>query len=185
MEIQVKQASSAEELIEIIALQEKNHRDYVSVEEGLKNGFVSIIHDLALLEEMNVASPQIIATADNEVIAFALVMLKEFEDRIPVLVPMFKMLKELSYKHKKLEEYSYYVMGQICIAEKYRSIGVFDKLYLKHREMNSKKYDLCVTEVSSSNLRSLKAHQRVGFKTIHTFKDFTDEWQIMVWDWNN
>jgi ribosomal protein S18 acetylase RimI-like enzyme len=185
MEIQVKQATSAAELLEIIALQEKNHRDYVSIEEGLKNGFVSVKHELTLLEEMNIASPQIIATADKEVIAFALVMLKAFEGRIPVLVPMFKMLKQLYYNHKKLEEYSYYVMGQICIAEKYRSIGLFDKLYLKHKEMNSKKYELCVTEVSSSNFRSLKAHQRVGFKTIHTFKDFTDEWQIMVWDWNN
>lgn len=185
MEIQIKQASSATELIEIIALQKKNHRDYVSAEEGLKNGFVSVMHGVALLEEMNVASPQIIAKRDKEVIAFALVMLKEFRSRIPVLIPLFEMLKQLSYNHKKLEEYSYYVMGQICIAEKYRSVGVFDKLYLKHKEMNSKKYDLCVTEVSTSNVRSLKAHQRVGFKTIHIFTDFTDEWQIMVWDWNH
>lgn len=30
----------------------------------------------------------------------------------------------------------------------------------------------------------MKAHESIGFKTIHTFEDETDQWNIIVWDWN-
>jgi hypothetical protein len=48
----------------------------------------------------------------------------------------------------------------------------------------SKDYGFILTEVSTSNKRSLSAHQAIGFKTIYTYKDAMDEWEIMVWDWN-
>jgi hypothetical protein len=28
----------------------------------------------------------------------------------------------------------------------------------------------------------MRAHERVGFKTVQTFRDATDEWNILVWD---
>lgn len=74
-------------------------------------------------------------------------------------------------------------MGQICVAEGYRGQGIVDKLYASHRELYSKKFDFCLTEVSTSNARSMKAHERIGFKTIHTFTDATDEWNILLWNW--
>jgi hypothetical protein len=77
----------------------------------------------------------------------------------------------------------YYVMGQICVAENYRGQGVFDGLYQKHREKYSSQFDLLITEVSKRNTRSMKAHERVGFKTVHSFRDHTDEWNIILWDW--
>jgi 2-polyprenyl-3-methyl-5-hydroxy-6-metoxy-1,4-benzoquinol methylase len=42
-------------------------------------------------------------------------------------------------------------------------------LYLKHKKSFLDKFELCLTEVSSSNLRSMKAHQKVGFETIYSF----------------
>ncbi|HEY3429986.1 MAG TPA: GNAT family N-acetyltransferase, partial [Cyclobacteriaceae bacterium] len=113
-----------------------------------------------------------------------LVMLKSFQDLIPVLVPMFNMFKEIPYNGKFISDYSYYVMGQICVAEDYRGLNIVDKLYAKHKEMYFSKFDCCITEVSTSNARSMKAHKRVGFKTIHTFSDATDEWNILLWDWS-
>ncbi len=74
-------------------------------------------------------------------------------------------------------------MGQICISEAFRGQGIFEKLYLKHKEIYSGKFDICLTEVSVRNKRSMKAHERVGFQTIHTFKDKTDDWNILLWDW--
>ena len=56
-------------------------------------------------------------------------------------------------------------------------------LYQKHKKLYSIKYNLIVTEISASNPRSQKAHENVGFKTIHTYRDKIDEWKVVVWDW--
>ena len=45
-------------------------------------------------------------------------------------------------------------------------------------------FDFCLTEVSTRNLRSMQAHEKVGFRIIHTFKDENEEWNILLWDWN-
>ena len=183
MQIEIKEAILKEELVEILALQEKNHREVLVVEKGLENGFLSVRHNLNLLEQMNNKAPQVIGKVNNKVIAFALVMLESFKDSVPALIPMFETLGEVSYKGKKITLYNYYVMGQICVDESYRSMGVFDRLYEKHKEVYSKRFDICVTEISSKNLRSMAAHKRVGFEVVYTFKDQTDEWNIVVWDW--
>src|SRR5690606_9982476 len=128
-------------------------------------------------------APQIIAVEDEKVVGYALVMLKEFGGMIPVLVPMFTMFEKLSLEGNPLNSYNYYVMGQICIADSHRGQGIFDKLYQKHKQVYSHKFELCLTEVSTSNRRSMKAHERVGFRTLHTFTDETDTWNILSWDW--
>jgi L-amino acid N-acyltransferase YncA len=74
-------------------------------------------------------------------------------------------------------------MGQICVDKAYRGKGVFELLYQKHREIFEKSYDFIVTEISTRNTRSLRAHEKVGFKTIHTYRDSMDEWNVVVWDW--
>jgi len=75
-------------------------------------------------------------------------------------------------------------MGQICIDKTYRGKGIFNILYQKHKELYSHKYDLLVTEISVNNPRSLRAHEKVGFKIIHTYHDALDEWAVVVWDWH-
>jgi hypothetical protein len=148
-------------------------------------GFVTVQHDLPLLRSMNASARQIIARHGDRIIAYALVMRPEIKYMVPVLIPMFEMLDTLYYKGTPLPKTKYYVMGQICVDADFRGAGVFDGLYNKHREVYSREYDLCITEVSTRNLRSMKAHLRCGFKTIHTFSDATDEWNILLWDWKN
>lgn len=179
----IKIAEAASELRQILSLQQVNHIQNLSPDEHQANGFVTVVHSFELLQKMNDNVPQIIASENGKVVGYALVMLKEFSSWIPVLRPMFDMFKELSYAQKPLDSYSYYVMGQICIAESHRGQGIFERLYQKHKEVYSKKFELCLTEVSVRNLRSMKAHEKVGFKTIHTFKDETDTWNILSWDW--
>ena len=57
---------------------------------------------------------------------------------------------------------------------------MFDALYQKHEEIYGGLFDLCVTSVSTSNMRSMRAHERVGFRIVHTFRDATNEWNILV-----
>ena len=78
----------------------------------------------------------------------------------------------------------YYAMGQICVAEGYRGMGIFDGLYAKHKENLSARFELCVTEIAKRNTRSLAAHKRVGFEIIHEYYDtiYPELWEVVAWD---
>jgi len=182
-DVSIELANTTEDLKQVLALQAENHKSVVSREQGLVTGFVTVKHDLSILTSMNASAAQVIAKSDGKVVGYSLVMLEEFKERIPVLIPMFDMFKTLHYQGNSVTNYRYYVMGQICVADGYRGLGIVDRMYAKHREVYSSRFDVCLTEVSTSNPRSMRAHERVGFKTIHTFSDATDEWNILLWDW--
>lgn len=181
--MEIKLCENQEELHQILAIQKENHFKSLSTDSKENKGFVTVMHDFEMLDKMNEKSRQIIAKNENEVVGYALVMLKEFKDMIPVLVPMFETFEKIEYHQKKLSDLNFYVMGQICVKDGYKRRGIFKNLYLKHKEVYSKKFDYCVTEVSSSNIPSMQAHEKIGFKTIYTFTDKTDEWNILLWDW--
>ncbi len=181
--MEFKLVESNNELEQILELQNDNHYENISPDLKKENGFVTVRHNFELLSLMNKKAKQIIATKNGKVIGYALVMLKEFRNLIPILIPMFDTFENTLYKNSKLSNFNYYVMGQVCISEKFRGKEVFKNLYLKHKEVYSSRFDLCLTEVSSSNPRSMRAHQKVGFKTISTFNDETDQWNILSWDW--
>lgn len=181
--MELKLVESTNELEQILELQHKNLYENVAPDLIKSNGFVTVKHNFNLLSEMNKKAKQIIAIDDGKVIGYALVMLKEFKNLIPVLIPMFNTFENIKYKNTTLSNLNYYVMGQICIAKEYRGKGLFKGLYQKHKEVYANQFDLCLTEVSSSNSRSMKAHQKIGFETVHTFKDTTDEWNVLSWNW--
>jgi ribosomal protein S18 acetylase RimI-like enzyme len=74
-------------------------------------------------------------------------------------------------------------MGQICVAKEFRGKGIVNMLYQKHKEMYSAQYDFILTEISTSNKRSLKAHEKIGFQFIYTYSDKMDEWNVVIWNW--
>jgi hypothetical protein len=172
-----------EDVRQVLALQQANLPANISAETAASQGFVTVQHNFELLKKMNDAIPQVIARDGENVVGYALVMLPEFQEMIPVLQPMFAMFDRIEYRQRKIATYDYYVMGQVCVAEGYRGTGIFDQMYLKHRELYSQRFDFCITEIAARNVRSQKAHERVGFKTIHTFEDETDLWNIVLWNW--
>jgi hypothetical protein len=173
------------DLSQILSLQQKNLALHLSSEQIREQGFVSVIHDFPLLNLMNEACPHIIAKHEDEVVGYALVMLPSFRDKIPLLIPMFDLVDTLSFQGNPLRETPYFVMGQVCIAEAYRGLGLFDGLYQEMKVRMSAHYKLCVTEISSRNTRSLKAHSRVGFQTLREYTSPEGEdWCLVVWDWS-
>lgn len=181
--IQIESTCLITDLQQVLDLQASNHRSNLNSKQQQQNGFVTVKHDLATLQKMTNYAPQIVAKDDDKVVGYALVMYRNLYNDIPVLIPMFNMLSKLSYEGKKLDDSTYYVMGQVCVADGYRGMGIFDQLYQKHRDSFSKQFEYCITEISNNNIRSMKAHERVGFKTIHSFVDTTDQWNIVLWDW--
>ncbi|WNG17576.1 GNAT family N-acetyltransferase [Cystobacter fuscus] len=169
-----------EELEQILQLQAANLRDHVSPAQAAREGFVTVAHTLDVLERMHARTPSVIAKAGERLAGYALVMPVEARTFVPVLEPMFQLLEKLSWRGRPLREYQYYVMGQVCVAEEYRGQGVFDALYREHRASYGARFDFTVTEVATRNTRSMRAHARVGFEHIETYRDATDEWAVIV-----
>ncbi|MDP3681861.1 MAG: GNAT family N-acetyltransferase [Flavobacterium sp.] len=173
-----KRASTLNELEQIRALQLQNSSQNISSEEKLQEGFVTVQHSVALLEQMNSACAHIIAKDNDAVVGFALVMLSGFRNEIKALIPMFERIDELVPKDK-----TYVVMGQICVDKNYRKQGIFRGLYHFYREELQHQFDYLITEVAAINLRSMQAHEAIGFKIIDTYNEDGIVWNIVLWDW--
>lgn len=177
--------SSPDEVRQILALQAENLADALAADEIAGQGFVTVRHDPAVLQRMNDVAPAVIACADDRVVAYALVMPRAFAAAVPILQPMFAMLERLSWRNGPLrDDPRWFVMGQICVAAGYRGLGVVEGLYATMRAAYRDRFDYTVTEVAERNPRSLRAHERVGFQTLHTYPDETtgEVWRVLVLD---
>jgi GNAT superfamily N-acetyltransferase len=172
-----------DELKQIVELSHKNHRMNVSETEKLKEGFISWEYSYELLKQMHDLHPGIIVKDDDTLAGYALVAFKEAKTFHKDLATMINKLEAIIYINKRLADYRYYVMGQVCVDKDYRGKGVFDMLYQHHKTVFKDMFDFVVTEISVSNHRSIRAHEKVGFKTIYSYKDAMDEWNVVLWDW--
>ena len=183
MALQLTHAQTDDDLRQILNLQQKNLRTELSAEARQQQGFVTVRHGWEQLQLMHSITPQVIAKDGDEVVAFALAMLPSMGTLIPVLQPMFGLMDEVLWRGSTLAQRRYYVMGQVCVAEHYRGQGVFDRLYQKHKDLYYPSYELLVTEISTANVRSQRAHERVGFRTVHRHRDQVDDWNVVAWAW--
>lgn len=172
------------DLQKILDLQACNLAVNISPEQALEQGFLTVKHEFPVLKRMNDLEQGIMAKDGDVVAGYILAMSKACRNDIPILISMFDAFDQLSYHGKKLDEYHYIVVGQICVDEHYRGQGIFDKMYEAYRALLSPKYDFAITEIARRNHRSLRAHARVGFETIHEFTaPDGEEWNIVVWNW--
>ncbi len=106
-----KQVTTTEELQQVLELQSRNLKQHIPLAEKEKEGFVTLQHSLEILALMHAIQPSVIAVDEGRVIGYALA--------------------------KPIQQYKFYVMGQVCIDKSYRGTGVFAALYEKHRELFS------------------------------------------------
>jgi len=170
-------ASSNDELYQILEIQHRNIKANITPEEKEKEGYITVGHDFDILKKMNNACPHILAKDGDKIAGYALVMLQSFRNKMPVLTPMFKKADYL------LKGKNYVVMGQVCIDKPYRKMGIFKGLYHYYQQELNSSYDCLVTEVATLNIRSLNAHQSVGFKIIYTQVTNGTSWELVNWDW--
>lgn len=176
--------TAEEELLQIHELNQRNFKSNVDLATQMEEGFVTWLYSLELLRQMHRLAPGIIVKDGDAVAGYALTTLKEAKVFHPDLKTMFQNLEPVKYKGKELSSYHFYCMGQICVAKEYRGNGIVNMLYQKHKEIYSLQYEFLLTEISTRNIRSLKAHKKIGFQTIYTYKDSNDEWDVVIWDWS-
>ena len=107
--ISYTQADGLDDIKAVLALQSANLHDHLSKEQITSQGFLTISHSLDLLAKMSKVSAQIIAKANEQIVGFCLSMTQEFENEIPILVPMFETMNNVSFQDKKLKDYQYII----------------------------------------------------------------------------
>lgn len=170
-------AKTNQELEAILKIQQQNLREVLSATQKEKEGFVTLQHDFKILKKMNDACPHSIAKCDGEVVGFALSMLQDFKNDIPLLVPMFKEIDQaLTQQNTNV---NYIAMGQICVDKNYRGKGVFRGLYHFMAQTLKHDFNAIITEVDTKNKRSSAAHKAVGFKFLKNYTSNNQLWEII------
>jgi len=170
-----KRAETHKELRQILELQRTNIPTSISEEEKKKEGFVTVHHTFEILKAMNGKCAHVIAKYNNQVVGYALCMLKEFKEDIEVLQPMFKKIDDYINKGE-----TYIVMGQICIDKAFRKLGIFRGLYQYMKQQLQSDFSMIVTEVDAANTRSLNAHYAVGFRLLHSYNSKGQDWALIA-----
>ncbi len=171
-------------LAQILELQDRNLAAHLSPAEASEQGFVTVRHEPSILKRICGAHGHVVALDGDRVVGYALVMLKEFAASIPVLVPLFELLDRVPFGSTVVGSLNYFVLGQVCVAKEQRGTGVFGGLYVELRTRMSGSFPLVVTEVATRNTRSLRAHAKVGFRTLHRYvSPEREEWDVVAWDW--
>jgi L-amino acid N-acyltransferase YncA len=160
-------------------------RKNISAEEAAQQGFVTAEYTLEFLEEMHKASPAIIAKKEEEIIGYALVVLRNEALQHPLLLDLVQHVDKCIYQGKMLENEKYVIVGQLCVAKNYRGKGLSQQLYQKFKACYSANYSYCITDVARANKPSLATHHKIGFKTIESLNYENIVWDIVLWDWRN
>jgi hypothetical protein len=169
----------------ILTLQKANLPQALSKDEKASQGFVTVSHTYEQLSALNDIERHIIGKDGDTVVAYLLAMTQQSARDIPVLIPMFEVFSEIVHRGRKVSEYKYIVIGQACVGKGYRGQGIFDEIYHAYRDQFSSKYDFAITEIDSTNERSTRAHERIGFRVVHTYEDGGKTWLVVLWDWKH
>ena len=184
-EVNITTATNDEHLHQILRLQKINLPKNLSQQEREQEGFVTVDHDFETLKKMNSPYPHVIALDGDQLVGYALVMLKSIRNDIDILKPMFEKIGGLTYNSVPLSNSNYLVMGQVCVDKDYRGQGIFYKMYNHLKATTQHDFDLLITEVSSLNTRSLKAHEKHGFTNILSYNaPDGHSWEILLWEFN-
>jgi len=182
-EYEIRAASSEDDFRGILALQAANLPVAITAQELAREGFVTLRHDLDLLRDISGRWGHVIATprGSDEVVAYALVMQREFRERVPVLEPMFTRLDGFELRGRALDSLRWYVMGQLCVGKAHRGQGLVEALYAGHRRLMAGDFDLVITLIDLANPRSVRVHERTGWEVIDAYRSEDGrEWVIVA-----
>ena len=178
----ITHASTDEQLRQILELQRRYHLRATPAEAQTAEGFVYAEHTLSLLQRMAAASPQAIALSADRVVGYCLSLPTSMGAEVPALVPMFEQLERCQYRGQPLAARRFFVGGQVCVDREHRGQRLLQRLYEHLALCLAPTHDLCVTEISSRNLVSLRAHEKMGFERVATYEGDNETWIIVAWD---
>ena len=173
-----------EDFEKILLLNRLNNIERLDSKLWASEGFLTTKYDIHQLERMRGAYKHVVAKHQGDVIGYALVLLREDTSVSPYPDTIFEFVDANKVNDKCLKNIQYFVMTQICVDKNFRGMGVFKALYKKLSEQMSTNFEKVVIKVSGKNIRSLNAHQNIGFKIIENQNSGKEleGWNIMVCD---
>jgi GNAT superfamily N-acetyltransferase len=180
--IAITTASTDAHLDGILALQKRNHVHAVAADVQDREGFVFVEHTPAMLATLRAASPQAIALAGDRVVGYCLSLPPALREHVPILAPMFDQFGRCEYRGRPLSDHRFVVGGQVCVHRDFRGQGLLARLYDQLRISLASTHDLCVTEIATRNVVSVRAHEKMGFEPIARYDDGREQWVIVAWD---
>ena len=188
MPVDVCCVTSDSELEQIIALQTANLREIVGEVEAEKEGYVTAVYTLEYMKKMNACKATVVAKAGGKVIGYVLVMTREIAVQHRLCASLVELLKTIPVAKTSptvLDEVSYVFCGQLCVAQGYRGLGVAPRMYNHFYNQYHNEFNYCITDVAYDNVRSIKAHEKSGFKICASVNHDGVGFAVVVWDWNN
>ena len=179
-------AKTREDIAKIIELQRKNQIRNLDEATMKSEGFVTFEYEIEPLFAMNQSHPSVVAWAeDGRLAGYCISACSADRGYFEVLDRTYDYFEALEFCGKKLSDQPMMLTGQICVAEGFRGLCVFEGLYAKFQAIWSPGFEFCVTEISKKNTRSLRAHERIGFEVFHEFSDeiLNETWVVVGWDW--
>ncbi len=178
--VQLTVASTIAHLKGILALQKENLPEALATEEAKIEGFVTVDHSLEDLKKISGTWQHIIGLDEEKVISYALVMVAESKDDIPILAPFFPIIDDGIKRFYNND--SYIIMGQICVDKAYRKQGLFAAMYTRLMSQVNGSFDQLITIVATKNIRSMNAHKHVGFQEMRISEKYQNEdWRIIIY----
>ena len=166
----------------ILALQRRNHVQAIPADVQSREGFVFVEHTLPMLQRLAAASPQAIALHEGRVVGYCLSMLPSLHHEVPILAPMFAQFGRCTVRGRPLDSHRYVVGGQVCVDREFRGQGLLARLYEQLRVSLAPACELCVTEIATRNVVSVRSHEKMGFEEIARYDDGKEAWVIVAWD---
>jgi hypothetical protein len=179
----IKLVTGPDELRAIRNLQEQNLKRNLSSEESEREGFVTAEYTVGFLERMHQFAPSVIAKEGNDLAGYALAATKDIRGEHELLGNLFDAIDSKTYDGKKLSDVNYLIVGQLCVAKKFRGQQLVNKMYDFFRESYANKFEYLVTDIDEKNPRSLRAHLKSGFIVLDTLEYGGAHWHIVLWDW--
>ena len=181
----LKRATAAGEIAAIHALQTANLGRHLAPAERAREGFLTSDYSPAVLAELNLQSPAIVALDAGVVVGYALVATPAARALDPSLGGLFASIDAASAAGAGLAARAYLVCAAVCVAKTHRGQGLLSRLYGRMRKDFATHYDCVMTDIARDNVRSLAAHRRAGFEVCGSQHYDGQTWDLVKCDWTS
>ena len=166
--LEIRRAGAAD-FDSVVALSTANLATNLS-DEQKRDGFLSVGWTAEQYAAMNDDLAVIIAVQDKVVKAFLCASTVQFNLPFDLPKAMIDQFPHAMYDGKPLTEWRAFIGGPVCVDASLRGQGILEKLYACLYEMVAPQYDLAIVFVSTTNPRSIKAHEKVGMQVVDEFE---------------
>ncbi|KAJ3080509.1 hypothetical protein HDU99_008192 [Rhizoclosmatium hyalinum] len=186
-DIRITLASTDAHITQIKTLHNANLRRLLPVEVQERDGFVTAEYEVEYLAHIHKSTPAVVALAQvdgaEKVVGYVLAATKTDSMSHNLLKDLVHFVdSNSSYNGKPLASTNYIVVGQLCVAKEFRGAALAKRMYQHYAEvyLKSGKFECAVTDVVSTNVISLRAHEKAGWVIVDSLSFEGVDFKVIV-----